>query len=127
MNWQAIIQYFGLVGTNCAQVHMVYYITGDEGWSRLISLALISLSWGAYIELAIGGILFRPDSQHIRTFQLQNLLSQVSWPLTDRRAWRPDYWDLNYYTVLGGSIASYVAWNYCLDVFAKTILIQAQF
>jgi hypothetical protein len=111
MNWRAFIQYLGLIGVNCAEIHTIKQLTDNTVWIGLASAALLTMTWGAYIELAVGGILFRPDNQGNRNFQIKGLSHQLVWPLVYRQAWRPDFWDLNYYTVLVGTTAAY-SWYY---------------
>ena len=107
MNLQTCFQYMGLITINCAEIHAVNSMIKPE-WSHLTSLLLLTTTWSIYVEQTVGGILFRPNTQNNPTFQIRGVLNQMKWPLTDRYAWRPDFWDLNYYMVLVGSTGLYV-------------------
>ncbi len=103
MNWRAVLQYLSLIGFNNVQLQIVNRITGGANWGVLVSFVLIDITLRAYIELLVGGILFRPNADNVHTFQIKGLVWQYNWPLHNRDAWRLDYWDLNYYTVLLGT------------------------
>ena len=91
MNWRALIQYLGLIGVNYTLLKKGTHPT------------LLTVVWGVYLEMAVGGVLFRPNSKGGRDLQLLGITNQLVWPLTDYNAWRPDFWDLNFYTVAGGT------------------------
>ena len=107
MNWHALAQYTGLVGFNCAEIYAIDYLSNHAWWSPIVSGAMIQVVWGAYIEAALGGILFRPDALNNARFCPQGLLPMIEWPLTHTVPWKPEFWDLNYYVVMAGTAAAY--------------------
>ncbi len=110
MNLRPILQYIALTLVNCTEMCAVDYFNTEL--SGPVSFVLLSLTWCAYLEFAVGGILFRPDSQNNKTFQPMGLVQQLDWPLTKCAAWYPSFWDLNYYMVMFGSAGTYTVWSY---------------
>ncbi len=62
---------------------------------------IITFLWCIYLETFVGGILLRPDAKGNKHLHIMGFFNQLWWPLTDYNAWRPEFWDLNYYMVIG--------------------------
>ena len=105
MKLRPFLQYVGLTLINCVEIHTVNYL--DAELAALLSFTMVSLTWCVYLEFAVGGILFRPDSQNNKTFQPMAIIRQLEWPWIRREAWHPSYWDLNYYMVMLSSVGAY--------------------
>ncbi len=112
MNLRPFLQYIGLTLVNCIEIHTIHTINLDAELLGLLSFTLVSLTWCAYLEFAVGNIIFKPDSQNERTFQPMAIIQQLDWPLERREAWHPNYWDLNYYMVMFSSVGAYSIWSY---------------
>jgi len=100
MNWQPFVQYLCLIGINCVEIASVNQLT-------VPSIVLPTATWILYLEFAVGSVLFRPDSKGDLNLVLGGVQHQLLWPLVDRHAWRPEFWDLNYYMVAGGTALAY--------------------
>jgi hypothetical protein len=68
----------------------------------LIWIGLIFVVWMIYLEFSskLGNIWWRINSKGQREFQLDGLLSMISYPLKNMNFWNPQFWDLNIYVIL---------------------------
>lgn len=105
-------RYFGLVSIGAVTTFAIDWVTNHSVLSIPVSIGLITAGWCVYLEKSVGGIMLRPDPNGNFVFRPRFIKDQVEWPLFDRRAWRPENWDLNYYTVIGGTVGTYYLINY---------------
>lgn len=73
--------------------------------NALATVTALNVAWWLYLELKIGQIMFRPDSNHTLRFSPDGVLSMYLWPFDHPYAWHPQNWDLNIYAAIAGTAA----------------------
>ena len=62
----------------------------------LIYIFIITVIFLIYVELSVGGVLYRVNASGVKTLQLQNIFHYLFNPLYNRFLWNFELLDVNY-------------------------------
>lgn len=97
-------KFITLVGTGIGGLTLANYMNFPLEAGLLTTFIVASI----HIEKELS-VFYRQDSEGVPRFMPGALLEQLKWPLRNHEAWYPNFLDLNYYAVLGGSVLGYTA------------------
>lgn len=77
----------------------------------ILFLILVTLGFAVFVELYVGSIAFRKNSQNETTFRLSSIGSFLIHPFHNRFLWHPQLWVVNYPLVIGIACLIYLKFD----------------
>jgi hypothetical protein len=77
----------------------------------ILFLLIITFIFIIYVEFNVGGILFRYNSNNIKTFNIMSLLNYLVHPLKSKFLWNVYLLDVNYIFIISFSSFFYYTFN----------------